>query len=386
MALKVLHVISGLDPDKGGPIAALQGLVESQMGAGRGVSVVATWAKGSNNALADRFRERGADVRLIGPVVAGLASWHPSIGRVLGQVMPSVDVVHAHGVWEEIQHRGARVAQRLGKPYVVTPHGMLSEWALGQSRLKKRVYLALRARRNLSAARALHFTTVAEQESSRKLGLPAPSFVEPLGLDLSEFEHLPPAGTFRRRWPELAGKKIVLFLGRIFPRKGLEYLVPALACVRMPEAMLVVVGPDSAGYRAQVEQMIEAHGLRGQVLFTGSLLGAEKVAALQDADLLALPSDHEKFGLGGVEALAAGTPVLISDQVNICGEIAAGGVGAVVPIDVEKIARELRRWLSDESLRGAAAARARPFVWEHYDRDRIARNWVRHYERVVAGG
>jgi glycosyltransferase involved in cell wall biosynthesis len=121
------------------------------------------------------------------------------------------------------------------------------------------------------------------------------------------------------------------------------------------------------------------------VLVVGPQYGADRVAVLADADVFALPSYSENFGVAVVEALAVGRPVIISDQVNIHAEISAARVGAVIPLDVDRLAGELRRWLGDEQLRRDAAGRARPFVWGTYDWDQIARHWAGHYARLAAG-
>jgi len=287
-------------------------------------------------------------------------------------------------VWEEVQHLAARQARQLRKPLVITPHGMLTRWSLNQKWLKKRLYLALRLRRDLAGAAAIHFTTEHERQLSADLGLKVPAIVEPLGVDLSEFETLPERGMLRSRWPQLAGQRVILFLGRIHPGKGLEYLVPALARSGLTDTSLVVVGPDSNGYQATIEKLIEQHGLRGRVLFTGMLRGRQRVEALVDADLFALPSQHENFGIVVVEALACGTPVVISDEVAIHSDITAAGVGAAVPLEVPAVAAELKRWVDDADLRRRAAERARPFVWERYDWNNIARRWKDHYAALAA--
>ena len=175
-----------------------------------------------------------------------------------------------------------------------------------------------------------------------------------------------------------------MFLGRIHPGKGLELLVPAFAQVSRNHAVrLVIVGPDSEDFRNKVEADIAERGLRDRILFTGMLRGPDRIAALRDADLFALPSFHENFGLVVVEALACGVPAIVSDEVNVCREIAEARVGAVVPTKVEPLAAELSRWLSDASLRRDAAARARQFVWERYDWDQIAAEWARQYAALA---
>jgi glycosyltransferase involved in cell wall biosynthesis len=383
--MRILHVAPTIDPVQGGPVSVLAGLAPAQVGAGLDVSLLATWRAGESVELAERLRAAGVKVALVGPATGPLRR-HASLSAAVDAAVAGADVVHVHALWEEVQHQAARAARRRGTPYLVTPHGMLDPWSLSQSRWKKKLYLAWRLRRNLVRATALHFATQTEADVVAPLGLRPAALIEALGLDLSEFETLPPAGTFRSRYPAIGPRRIVLFLGRLHQGKGLELLIPAFDEVASGDAMLVIAGPDSAGYRAHLEAQIAARRLTDRALFTGMLHGAERVAAFADADLFVLPSYHENFGIAVVEALAAGTPVLITDKVNIWQDIAAASVGGVVKTDVKALASELRRWMTDGDLRKAAAERARPFVWQRYDWRQIATRWVDHYHRLLQPG
>jgi glycosyltransferase involved in cell wall biosynthesis len=382
--MRVLHVISAIDPVRGGPIVALLGMAEAQQAAGIQVRVAATWIEGESPAAAEALRKLGIEVAHIGPCHTPLRR-HPQIVPVLEGQIASSDVVDIHAIYEEIQHQAARLARRHGVPYIVRPEGMLTPWSLAQSRMKKKLYMMWRLRNDLNRAAALAFTSQAECDATAPLGLTPKSIVEPLGVDLREFENLPPRGMFRDRYPKLAGKRIVLFLGRVHPGKGLELLIPAFAKVEAPDAMLVIVGPDSENFQATAESLVREYKIENRVVFTGMLRGPDRIAALADADLFALPSFHENFGIAVIEALAAGVPVIISNEVNVWKEIADAQVGGVVPTKVDPLAAELNRWLSDDSLRAAAARRARPFVEEHYNWSRIARRWMEHYTVLTAG-
>jgi glycosyltransferase involved in cell wall biosynthesis len=382
---RVLHVIPGVDARSGGPAMAMAGLCRAQREAGLEVTALATWRAGEGRDIADELDHHGVHVTLIGPARGPLAS-HRHLASTLRGMIEAAEVVHAHGLWEDVQHHAARIARALHRPYLITPHGMLTPWSLGQKRLKKSIYLALRLRRTLSRAAAIHYTSAHERDASAAVGLKPPAIVEPLGVDLREFQTLPQKGTFRAKHPVLAGRKVVMFLGRLHPGKGMEYLVPAFARVRDRDAMLVAVGPDSGGFRATIERQIEQLGVSGHVLFTGMLRGRERIEALVDADLFALPSEHENFGISVVEALACGTPVIISDGVAIHHEIAAAGVGSVVKSDAKLLADEIDRWLGDESLRlSAGGERARAFVWERFDWSKVAARWVGHYRSLSSG-
>lgn len=382
--MKVLHVTSSIDPRAGGTTAALTGMAESQHHAGLDVTVAATYRADFNSAAVDELQRKGVKVHLIGPCRTPL-NWHTKIAPVMRSLTAQAEIVHIHALWEEIQHRAARVAYAIGVPYVISPHGMLDPWTLRQSKLKKQIYLALRLRRNLNRATALSFTTKTEQELVKPLGLKPPGVVESLGIDLDEFDELPEPGTFRKRYPQLADRRMLIFLSRIHYKKGLDLLIPAFAALKDTNTCLVIAGPDSKdNYQAKVEAMAREHGVDDRVIFTGMLYGRERIEAMADADLFVLSSYQENFGVVVIEALAAGTPVVISDQVNIHHEITASEMGEVVPTEVRPLTAALDRWLGDDAMRQAVADRARPFVWENYDWKQIGRRWVEHYTRLLS--
>jgi glycosyltransferase involved in cell wall biosynthesis len=379
--MKVLHVVSSIDPRSGGPVEALRGLTRAQQAEGVDAQVLATWSPGEDTGLAQRLQEAGVPVRLVGPCRRPLG-WRWGLAATVARCVAEAHLVHIHALWEEVQHQAARSAWRQGKPYLFRPCGMLDPWSLRQGRWKKALYLRFRLRADLDRASALHFTTEAERDLTASLGLKAPALVEPNGIDAADLDNLPLPGAFRSRVGISPGRLLVLFLGRLHPKKGLDLLLPAFA--RFPgDALLVVAGPDSDGYRAQLESRARQLGIADRLLFPGLLLGQHKWAALVDADLFVLPSFQENFGVAVVEALAAGTPVLLSDQVNLCGEVRRAGVGGVVALEEEALAAELARWLTDATLRGAAADQAIPFVRERYLWGPIARRWVGHYSRLL---
>jgi glycosyltransferase involved in cell wall biosynthesis len=378
--MKILHVISGIDPSAGGTATALLSLAPAQARAGLEVSVAATFEKPANEA-ADLLQSQGVKVTHIGPVNWPLGR-HPTLVPKLHELISETDLVHTHGMWEEIQHQAAVLARELYVPYVMSPHGMLDPWSMSQSRIKKQLYMAARMRRNLNAASAIHFTTPTERDLVMPMGLAAPAIVEPNGVDISEFDRLPPRGSFRAKFPQLGNRPIVLFLGRLHYKKGFDLLIPAFAEMKDPNAMLVIAGPDADNYRDQIQKMIDRHSLAGRVLFTGMLRGAQRIEAFVDADIFALPSYQENFGIAVVEALAAGCPVIISDQVNIWQTVKEANVGGVVPTQVEPLAAELNRWLSDDTLRKSAAQRAAALVRREYDWSEIAKRWVMRYDEL----
>ncbi|MGH9676839.1 MAG: glycosyltransferase, partial [Candidatus Acidiferrum sp.] len=232
-------------------------------------------------------------------------------------------------------------------------------------------------------ATAIHYTTDAERDLAAPLGLLAPTIVEPNGIDSAEYDNLPPRGQFRARHHIPPDRKVILFLGRLHHKKGFDILLPAFALLK-DDPSLVIAGPGEDDYIQYLRAQIGRLGLTERVVFAGMLGGGEKRGAFVDADIFVLPSYQENFGIAVIEALAAGTPVIVSDQVNIHADIFAAGAGGVVPLNSEVLALEMKRWLADGALRKAAGEKAREFARNKYDWKSIAQRWTRHYERLVA--
>jgi glycosyltransferase involved in cell wall biosynthesis len=379
---RILHVISGINPEHGGPTAALTGLSKAQVLAGKQVTVLTTWSSEAEVLVAQALRQAGVKVILVGPSRGPLGR-HTDLHRKVWEAVAQADVVHVHGLWEDIQHEAASAAQRRGMPYLMRPCGMLDPWSLAHHRTRKLLYMTWRLRRHLNRASAIHLTTAAECEAVGRLGLKVPVIVEPLGVDLAEFEPLPAAGAFREGYPELAGRRCVLFFGRVCEKKGVHLLLEAMARVRDEQAVLVVAGPVEAEYGRRLDAIIDRHGIAERVKFVGMLQGRQRVAALADCDLFVLPSCQENFGVAVIEAMAAGCPVIVSDEVALARDILNWGAGATAPLEADGLARVIDTWLADLDRRTRAGARGREAVFAHFDWKEVARGWDDHYEHLA---
>jgi glycosyltransferase involved in cell wall biosynthesis len=366
---------------------SLDVLARAQVAQGAQVTLAVTYYDGSDLSLVEGMRSAGVNTVSIGPS-HGAMDRHPLLDRTVRDLVRESQVVHIHGLWQEIQHRAARSAMDAGVPYVVKTCGMLSPWSLSQSRLKKQIYLHLRLKRTLRGAAALHFTAEGEREEAGELATLAPAILEPNGVDLAQYRRRVPGEPFRQERRIAPNQPLVLFLGRLHPKKGIDLLIGALKRVAevIPDVTLVIAGPDENGYRAVLERQIRSAGLLNQVMFTGRLDRAGVLAALSAADLFVLPSRSENFAVAVVESLAAGTPVIVSDRVGVHEDVQRGKVGAVVPLDLDALARELTRWLSDSELRAGAAARAPRFAQEHFDANAVAARWLEHYRTLSTIG
>ena len=211
------------------------------------------------------------------------------------------DVIHDNGLWLRHNHLSALLADKANIPRVVSPRGMLEPWAMNHKRQKKRLAWAAYQKRDLMRASLIHATTEREAENIDHLALGVPVSVAPNGVDLPDMKLLErPARDI----------KTALFLGRIYPVKGLPMLIDAWALVKPAGWRLVIAGPDEAGHLAEVQDSVKAHSLSDVVSFCGPVEGASKRRALIDADLFVLPTHSESFGMAIAEALAFALPVL----------------------------------------------------------------------------
>jgi len=383
--MKVLHVASNIDAASGGPAVAIGGLVRAQRDAGLSPTLVLTYPGGRSADYATVLSADGIPTVAIGPC-GGKINRHPDIRPTLERLVAGADVVHIHALWEDIQHHAAVVCRKRGVPYVITPHGMLDPWSLRQRAWLKKLFMLWRVRHDLERAALLHYITSAERDLAAPLKLRPASVVEPIGLDDDEFAVLPPRGAFRSRHSIAFDRKIVLFLGRIHYKKGLDLLIPAFASGAPSDALLVIAGPDHTNYLATARRLVQEAGLGDRTLFTGMLRGPERIEALVDGDVFALSSYQENFGIAVVEAMACGVAVVVSDQVNSCTEVTESDAGIVVRTKVEAVGDAIRTLLSDDAARAAMGRRGRVHARSKFGWSTIATNWTKHYQSVANNG
>jgi len=374
----VLHLTSFLRQEFGGPVTALVGLASAQAALGMEVVVVAVENR-VDSSLVARLREAGVKVS----VQKGRSpyGWSPATCEVLQDVVSSAAVVHIHGVWEHAQHLGAVVASEFGKPYIIRPCGMLDQWSLQQQRLKKRIYLAWRLRRHLNRAAAIHCTSDSEESGLKALGCKTSVIVEPNGVDVAEITAAEP-GEFRQRYQIEESTPIVLYLGRLHPKKGVHLLVQAFARLKNNTAKLAIVGSGDASYVANLRHNCQNLGIMDRAIFTGELCGRERSAAYIDANVFVLPSKQENFANAVAEAVAAGTPVIVSDSVALHTAVRAANVGSVCRLDAEDISKNIEWWLEHREESASISGRAASFC-ANYSWPVIAKRWQTHYAKIL---
>ncbi len=290
----------------------------------------------------------------------------PEIFRHLDE-LDQFDLIHVYGVRDFLSTVVCWAARRRNIPYVVEPMGMLLP--VGRSLRKKRAYDWLFGRTLIGHAARVIVTSEQEAREAQQWGIPSEKIaLRRNGLDLSEFEPLPPRGELRARLGVADHQCLVLYLGRLAVKKNVPLLLEAFAEVRRPGDLLLIVGPDDGdGTRARIERMIARGRLEESVRLMGPLYHRERVRALVDADVLVLPSIHENFGNVAIEALCCGTPVIVTDRCGVAPWI-EGRAGIVIEPEKAALKKALRYLLEDEAERRRLSAEARrlrtQFSWE----------------------
>jgi glycosyltransferase involved in cell wall biosynthesis len=260
------------------------------------------------------------------------------------------DLVHIHALFSFATTAGAFWATRRRVPYLVRPLGALNTWGIRNRRpLLKRLSLRLIEQRILANAAAVHFTSERERGEAELVAPRIRSVVVPNPVATLTVDQKPGAEALLSNHPELAGKRIVLFLSRVDPIKGLDLLLDGFAKIRAarPDAVLVIAGNGDEAFTSRLREQALQLGIQRDIIWAGFLEGKEKLAAFAAADVFVLPSYSENFGVAVVEAMASGLPVIVSDQVGIHCEVAEAKAGLVVQCDAQEVSDAVVRMLSD---------------------------------------
>lgn len=375
VALSVLHVVPYFQPAwaYGGIPRLAWGLCRALADRGHDVRVVTTDTLDRGARLpSGQVDVDGVAVHRLRNVSNRLAYDHqlflPRDARaVLAEEVGRADVVHLHGWWHLLNNAAV---DALGEQGVVcTPNGTLLPHER-KTRIKQ-VWHAVLGRPVMDAVDRWVAVSRAEVNQFARADVPRDRVhVIHNGIDLGEFESLPERGGFRRRFA-LGERPIVLYLGKLTPRKGVDHLVDAIARMRQ-DAQLVIAGNDM-GVEEALRRQVRALGIEGRVLFTGLLTGEDRLGALSDADVLVYASTEEIFGLVPFEGLLCGTPAVVGDDCG-CGELVAQArAGELVRYgDPDQLARALDGLLEDDARRERMVARGRRFIAEQFAWPRIA--------------
>jgi glycosyltransferase involved in cell wall biosynthesis len=358
----------------GGPVYSISALCEGLVKAGAEVTVLTTDANGAEALAVPAGQPVNVDgvpvyyYPCVGLRLASKYFYAPQLKRACQKKIRSFDVLYIFGVWTYAMQAGARAALAADVPYLLSPRGSFMTWSMSQKAIKKRAYLALVERRLINGAAAIHCTSHLEEQQLGTWGFRPPSMVLPNALDLTPFAKLPPQGRLRQDLGVPADGTLSLFVGRMHKEKRLELTIEAFSVVSrgMPNAHLLIVGPEGDGNGKKAQRQVQELGLSHRVHFTGLLTGMALMQAFADADMHVLLSHRESFAMVIAEAMAAGLPVLVTEEVGLAEEVAKAGAGYSVAADIGKIVTAWGELLSHAGLRREMGQRGYDLVRQKF--------------------
>ncbi len=381
--MKLAVLAASVSRNAGGLFASVRQLCLELCGLGTEVTVLGLEDRHTAMDLGEWAPLRPATFRPYRPVSFGYA---PEMFRALCGTGP--EIAHSHGLWMYPSVAVSRWSRLAKAPYVISPRGMLDSWALRNSRWKKRVAGLCFENATLRRAACLHALSQSEAEAFRKLGFRAPICVIPNGVVVPE-RPVPRRPTWSRTLDD--GAKVLLFLGRIHPKKGLKNLLRAWQCFERGSAQgreswyLVIAGWDQSGHEEAMKRLARDLGLR-QVRFAGPQFGDEKAASFGRAAAFVLPSYSEGLPMAVLEAWAYGLPVLMTPQCHLPVGFDRGAAVRIDP-DSRSILEGLTTLLkASESDRCAMGQRARKLAQEEFAWPRVAADMNAVYGWILGGG
>jgi len=291
------------------------------------------------------------------------------------------DIIHIHSLFQFTTLVTCYLARKAGRRYVMSPLGQLDPYLLKRHALRKKIYIEAIERSNLEHAHSVHCTSPLEMEWCKSLSEKINCSVIPLGIDLDEYRASVSLEEFWSICPEARSKKVVLFMGRITFKKGLDILVDGYARLasEKKDVHLVIAGPDNEGYGKVIQERIQKLGMVRKVTIIGMLEKLHKVAAMKSCAVFVLPSYSENFGLAPIEAMACGAPIVISDRVGIHNEVTKYNAGIVTQCDKDSVYRALRLIIDDDVRAKEMAKAGKAMVFAHYDMDSMADKMIAMY-------
>ena len=375
--MNVVHVTSWLSRSGGGIPPVIWALARETHRRGINVSVIGL----KDEWVRDDCKEDGFQFiaeKVVGPKAFGFS---PDLRRQLHVQAQSKGIIHNHGLWMYPALAAGKSAREKDRKLLVSPHGMLEPWALNHSSWKKKLAGFLFEYKNLRQAACLHALCQAEADNFRRFGLNNPIAVIPNGVDADEFK--PPSNdAVLEKFPDLGGRRHILFLSRLHPKKGLDNLLQVWKKMApdFKDWQLLIAGSGDPAYENDLKALSTDLVSNKSVMFLGSIYGEDKKNILASSDVFILPSFSEGFSVAILEAAAAGLPVLLTRECNF-PELAKAHAAIEISPDASGIEQGIRQMLElTDEKRQTMGQHGQQLVKKSYSWPAIAEQMCRVYD------
>lgn len=384
--MKILHVIPSLAASSGGPAQAIIPMCRALKFREVDVLVATTDADMDNAPTRNTVVDYEDIPTIFFPSQLGKSfKFSRPMSAWLNESVRQFDLVHIHAVFNHACVAAARACLKSGVPYIIRPLGTLEPWSMKQKKLRKQLFWQFRGEKMLRDATAVHYTTLAEQESVERTFRLNNGKVIPLAIELDVAVQTSPNSQLSSVVPEVNGSPYVLVMSRLHAKKGLDVLIDAFLDATATDDLrnwrLVIAGSGEVDYVRLLQNRVARANGNKRVLFSGWLNGEQKWQVLRQASLLALPSYQENFGFCVLEALTCGVPVLVSPHVNLANEIERFRAGWISSVRHDHLESALRAALASEDERRRRGNAAK-LLSKEFSLDRMADELINLYSTI----
>jgi len=377
--MQILHYCTRLRLEDGGVVRAILDLTCALAKSGKSVTLLSTEGEDWHTS------EDGVQSMTTGPFDRHPIRFSASRLASLRAQIDQADILHLHTPWEPANLQLAHLARKCGTPYVISVHGMLDDWAMTKSSMKKRLFLLLGCRKMFHSASAVHCTAEAEAQQVKRWIPKSNINVVPLVFDPSQYLNPPPTSDPDKHWPTREiPRPIVLFLSRIHPKKGVDRLIHAASKVcALHQVRFIIAGSGDSTYERSLHSLVEKLDVQDHVEFVGFVNGDRKTSLLRASDIFVLPTSQENFGLVFPEAMACGIPIITTKGVDIWPELEESGGAFIINEDAESTANAIIQLLDDDALRTKMGVAGRKWVTKTFAGNTVVNRYIEMYRQAI---
>ncbi len=383
--MEIVHFIKTLNFSDGGPVRAIIDLSTKLAEQGHNVRILTYEDTDAPKEWRSNPKSNPSTITLGTPHLRGLRA-SAAQKKLISETIATADIVHAHGIWQPVTKRVAKMSKAAGIPYVLSLRGMLDDWSMEQRRTKKLIYLKLGGSKMFDDAAIIHSTAEGELAQSKKWFPNTDAFVIPNLLNLEPFETMPGKEIAKNAFPMFdKGEPVLLYLSRLHYKKGIEHLIQAIKILKdsgNPHRLLIAGDGDKA-YESMLKSLTTELDLDSHVAFLGLVVGDEKISLYQAADLFVLPTSQENFGFVLYESLAAGTPLVTTKGVDTWPELQGQAQAVICEQQDKAIADSIAGLTADTQALEIRGQAGRKWIFDNLHPDNIIKSFEAMYNQVL---